>query len=200
MKNEHRLGWAVWKVTASKLNVHIDEWFTPVCFSTDESDSFRLAEVTKEFYVFKLWTSRRRVRHPWTENRSRKPLLLSETSLSNPSDLFGLKTLADLTKKSQGNIYSCKAIKIQPAFLFFFHIFRGQGVLFDEKTVVVFQWEPMRGPMWSAERECVWLLCVCIIFLVCYFRSRVIWGCRAVVVFQSSNKNELLQTFVLSLL
>ncbi len=141
---------------------------------------------------------------PWTENHSRKPFLPSETSLSNPSDLFGLKTLADLTEKSQGNIYSCKAIKIQPAFLFFPYLRRPGSFVWWKNISCVSMGAHERdwGPMWSAERECVWLLwtCVCIIFLACYFRSRVIWGCKTVVVFQSSNKNELLQTFVLSLL
>lgn len=39
----------------------------------------------------------------------------------------------------------------------FFHIFGGQGVLFDEKTVVAFQWEPMRGTgaQCGLRRECV---------------------------------------------
>lgn len=172
-----------------------------MCFSTDESDSFRLAEATKEFYFLQLWTSRRCVKRPWTKNRSRKPLLPSETSLSNPSDLFGLKTLADLTEQSQGNIYSCKAIKIQPAFLFFSISSEARGFVWWKNSSCVSMGAHERdwGPMWSAERVCMIALNLC----VHYFsgtRSRVIWGWRTVVVFQSSNKNELLQTFVLSLL
>lgn len=97
----------------------IDEWFTPVCFPRMRAIPSDWLKQQKSFMFFNFELRRRRVKRPWTKNRSRKPLLPSETSLSNPSDLFGLKTLADLTEQSQGNIYSCKAIKIQPEFLFF---------------------------------------------------------------------------------